>query len=85
MNTTTMKYSKYVLQLEKGLPPNAVVPKLKEKVDIMRERVSVQNVIGSHLIYHDDQTQGEGRHHEREGECTKQTHLYRYRQSLNIS
>ena len=67
-----------------------MMTKLKEKVDIMRERVSVPNrhtyiVIGSHLIYHDDQTQGEGRHHEREGECTKQTHLYRYRQSLNIS
>ncbi|XP_041356323.1 dynein heavy chain 6, axonemal-like isoform X2 [Gigantopelta aegis] len=41
MNTITMKYSKNVMQLEKGLPPNAVVPKLKEKVDIMRERLPV--------------------------------------------
>lgn len=41
MNATTMKYAKSVMQLEKGLPPNAVVPKLKEKVEVMRERVSV--------------------------------------------
>ncbi|ESO94694.1 hypothetical protein LOTGIDRAFT_144909 [Lottia gigantea] len=39
MNTITTKYSKSVLQLEKGLPPNGVVPKLKEKVEVMRERV----------------------------------------------
>ena len=57
----------------------------------MRERVSVPNrhtyiVIGSHLIYHDDQTQGEGRHHEGEGECTQihRPHLYCYRQSVNL-
>lgn len=40
MNNTTLRYSKSVLQLEKGLPPNAVVPKLKERVELMRERVS---------------------------------------------
>ena len=39
MNNTTMKYAKSVMQLEKGLPPNSVVPKLKEKVELMRERV----------------------------------------------
>jgi len=41
MNSTTMKYAKSVMQLEKGLPPNAVVPVLKEKVEVMRERVSL--------------------------------------------
>ncbi|XP_050398729.1 dynein axonemal heavy chain 6 [Patella vulgata] len=41
MNTTTTKYSKSVLQLEKGLPPNGVVPKLKGKVEVMRERMPV--------------------------------------------
>ncbi|KAH3860157.1 hypothetical protein DPMN_023048 [Dreissena polymorpha] len=41
MNATTMKYAKSVMQLEKGLPPNAVVPKLKEKVELMRERLPV--------------------------------------------
>ena len=41
MNSTTMKYAKSVMQLEKGLPPNNVVPKLKEKVETMRERVSI--------------------------------------------
>ena len=39
MNSTTMKYAKSVMQLEKGLPPNSVVPKLKEKVELMRDRV----------------------------------------------
>ena len=29
------------MQLEKGPPPNNVVPKLKEKVETMRERVSI--------------------------------------------
>ena len=33
------KYGKSVTQLEKGLPPNHVVPKLKEKVEEMREQV----------------------------------------------
>ncbi|XP_060586003.1 dynein axonemal heavy chain 6-like [Ruditapes philippinarum] len=41
MNSTTMKYAKSVMQLEKGLPPNAVVPKLKEKVELMRDRLPV--------------------------------------------
>ena len=40
MNQITMKFAKNVMQLEKGLPPNGVVPILKEKVDQMRERVS---------------------------------------------
>ena len=40
MNTHVMKYVKNVLQLEKGLPPNGVVPILKEKVESMRAKVS---------------------------------------------
>lgn len=40
MNNTTMKYAKSVMQLEKGLPPNGVVPMLKERVETMRDRVS---------------------------------------------
>ncbi|BFZ25685.1 hypothetical protein BsWGS_28724 [Bradybaena similaris] len=39
MNNTTLKYAKNVLQLEKGLPPNGVVPILKEKVDFIREKM----------------------------------------------
>ena len=35
------RYGKSVHQLEKGLPPNHVVPKLKEKVEAMREKVGV--------------------------------------------
>ncbi|XP_012945207.1 dynein heavy chain 6, axonemal, partial [Aplysia californica] len=33
MNNTTLRYAKSVMQLEKGLPPNGVVPLLKEKVE----------------------------------------------------
>lgn len=33
------KYSKYVNQLEKGLPRNNIVPCLKNKVDMMMHRV----------------------------------------------
>ncbi|KAI4873222.1 hypothetical protein NFI96_025127 [Prochilodus magdalenae] len=35
------KYGKYVSQLEKGLPPNTVVPHLKAGVDSMREKLPV--------------------------------------------
>ncbi|XP_072525800.1 dynein axonemal heavy chain 6 [Salminus brasiliensis] len=35
------KYGKYVTQLEKGLPPNSVVPHLKAGVDFMREKLPV--------------------------------------------
>ena len=40
LNAEVMKYVKDVLRLEKGLPPNGVVPILKEKVDNMRVKVS---------------------------------------------
>ena len=47
LNAEVMKYVKDVLKLEKGLPPNGVVPILKEKVDNMRVKVSeiMQNFI----------------------------------------
>ncbi|GAA6230347.1 dynein heavy chain 6, axonemal-like [Lates japonicus] len=35
------KYGKYVNQLEKGLPRNNVVPSLKNKVDVMKQRLPV--------------------------------------------
>uniref|UniRef100_A0A8C3ADL9 Dynein axonemal heavy chain 6 n=1 Tax=Cyclopterus lumpus TaxID=8103 RepID=A0A8C3ADL9_CYCLU len=35
------KYSKYINQLEKGLSPNNVVPSLKEKVEVMKQRLPV--------------------------------------------
>ncbi|XP_033099985.1 dynein heavy chain 6, axonemal-like [Anneissia japonica] len=38
---TVQKYGKSVYQLEKGLPPNQVVPKLKAKVEDMREKLPV--------------------------------------------
>ena len=37
-----MRYGKSVYQLEKGLPPNTVVPLLKERVDTMKERVNIE-------------------------------------------
>ncbi|PVD36438.1 hypothetical protein C0Q70_03422 [Pomacea canaliculata] len=41
LNIVTTKYGKSVMQLEKGLPPNGVVPLLKEKVEKMRDRMPV--------------------------------------------
>lgn len=40
LNSQVTKYSKYVNQLEKGLPQNNVVPSLKAKVEGLRQRVS---------------------------------------------
>ncbi|XP_053520536.1 dynein axonemal heavy chain 6 [Artibeus jamaicensis] len=41
LNSQVSKYAKFVTQLEKGLPPNSVVPQLKQKVEKMRERLPV--------------------------------------------
>jgi len=38
---TTMRYNKTVFQLEKGLPPNTVVPKLKQRVESMKDKVCI--------------------------------------------
>ena len=43
LTNQVMKYHKVVLQLEKGLPPNSVVPQLRGKVDKMRNKVLQQN------------------------------------------
>ena len=43
LTNQVMKYHKVVLQLEKGLPPNAVVPQLRGKVDKMRQKVRFLN------------------------------------------
>ena len=41
MNGQVLKYAKSVYQLEKGLPPNGVVPVLKAKVEEMKDKVRV--------------------------------------------
>ncbi|KAK2499642.1 hypothetical protein MC885_013750 [Smutsia gigantea] len=41
LNSQVSKYAKFVTQLEKGLPPNSVVPKLKQKVEEMKEKLPV--------------------------------------------
>ncbi|XP_053147968.1 dynein axonemal heavy chain 6 isoform X2 [Hemicordylus capensis] len=41
LNSQVSKYAKFVHQLEKGLPPNNVVPRLKEKVESMKEKLPV--------------------------------------------
>ncbi|XP_064645339.1 dynein axonemal heavy chain 6-like [Lineus longissimus] len=41
LGTNTVKYGKSVYQLEKGLPPNGVVPLLKERVESMKEKLPV--------------------------------------------
>lgn len=38
-SSQVIKYGKYINQLEKGLPQNNVVPSLKDKVEVMRQRV----------------------------------------------
>ena len=46
LGSLTVKYNKTVYQIEKGLPPNGVVPLLKERVENMRDKVSyVRNLI----------------------------------------
>ncbi|XP_063073303.1 dynein axonemal heavy chain 6 [Engraulis encrasicolus] len=39
LSSQVAKYSKYVMQLEKGLPPNTVVPQLKRHVEDLREKL----------------------------------------------
>ena len=45
LTNQVLKYHKVVLQLEKGLPPNAVVPKLRGKVDKMRHKVTCVHLL----------------------------------------
>ena len=39
LNQTVNKYGKYVYQIEKGLPPNSLLPKLKQRVEDMRAKM----------------------------------------------
>ncbi|KAG7222919.1 hypothetical protein INR49_015972, partial [Caranx melampygus] len=41
LSSQVTKYNKYVSQLEKGLPRNNVVPSLKAKVEVLRQRLPV--------------------------------------------
>ncbi|KAL4640265.1 dynein heavy chain 6, axonemal [Arapaima gigas] len=41
LNGEVVKYSKFVSQLEKGLPPNSVVPSLKEQVENTRDKLPI--------------------------------------------
>ncbi|XP_037662920.1 dynein heavy chain 6, axonemal isoform X2 [Choloepus didactylus] len=41
LNAQVSKYTRFVTQLEKGLPPNNVVPLLKHKVEKMKEKLPV--------------------------------------------
>ncbi|XP_078448652.1 dynein axonemal heavy chain 6 [Lampetra planeri] len=41
LNSEVAKYAKIINQLEKGLPPNNVVPLLKKKVEFIREKLPV--------------------------------------------
>ena len=51
MNAQVLKYAKTVYQLEKGLPPNGVVPKLKVKVEDMKDKVCLWVMHGHTLSY----------------------------------
>lgn len=39
IQTTTINYGKIFNQLDKGVPPNKIVPKCKETIDIIKEKV----------------------------------------------
>lgn len=39
LGQTTARFIKYVVQFEKGLPENFIVPKLREKVERMKDKV----------------------------------------------
>ena len=41
LNQIVNKYGKYAYQIEKGLPPNNLVPKLKNRIDDMRNKMPV--------------------------------------------
>ncbi|XP_054635035.1 dynein axonemal heavy chain 6 isoform X2 [Dunckerocampus dactyliophorus] len=41
LNSQVNRYNKYISQMEKGLPRNNVVPCLKDKVELMKQRVPV--------------------------------------------
>lgn len=41
VNTQVIKFAKSIYQLEKGLPPNAIVPTLKAKVEDMKDKMPV--------------------------------------------
>ena len=41
VNGQVLKFAKSVYQLEKGLPPNTIVPQLKAKVENMREKMPI--------------------------------------------
>ncbi len=47
VTTQVTKYAKTVYQMEKGLPSNSVVPKLKAKVDAVKDIVSFKCYVGS--------------------------------------
>lgn len=49
LNSQVTKYAKFVTQLEKGLPPNNVVPQLKQKVERMKEKVRWVGIISDAL------------------------------------
>lgn len=50
LSAQVTKYSKIVMQLEKGLPPNNVVSRLKDHVDSMREKVYLRTSEQNTLI-----------------------------------
>ena len=50
LSNQVLKYAKTVMQLEKGLPPNSVVPILKDKVEGMRHKVNDKPVLLFHNI-----------------------------------
>lgn len=55
LNGQVLKYTKTVYQLEKGLPPNGVVPKLKGKVEDMKDKVITHTIMCMYTDSHEMQ------------------------------
>ncbi|XP_028179118.1 dynein heavy chain 6, axonemal [Ostrinia furnacalis] len=45
IQTTTINYGKIFNQLDKGVPPNKIVPKCKETIDIIKEKIPVMSYL----------------------------------------
>lgn len=52
IQTTTINFGKAFNQLDKGLPPNKIVPKCKETIDIIKEKVIIVIIGNIFFICH---------------------------------
>ena len=51
IQSTTINFGKVFNQLDKGLPPNKIVPGCKETIDIIKEKVILPILIYLHSFF----------------------------------